>query len=61
MVLSQKDLSSTPGQRLLGKLLSLLGSQLLICKAGEWYPHCAAELSCVSQTHGVYITLPAFW
>ena len=61
MVLSQKDISSTPGQCLLGKLLSLTGSQLLICKAGKWYPHCVAELSGISQILGVCITPPAFW
>lgn len=37
MALSQKDLGSIPGQSVLGKLLNLIGSQLLIYKAGEWY------------------------
>lgn len=61
MALSQKDLGSIPGQSVLGKLLNLIGSQLLIYKAGEWYPLCMAEVSCVSRAHNVYIILLASW
>lgn len=42
----------------MGKLLRLIGSQLLSCKMGGVLP-CMAEVSCVYGAQNVYILLPA--
>ena len=61
MTLPQKDLGSTCSSSVLGKLLSLAGSQLLNYEVGEWHPPCMAEVSCVYSALKVYVIRPASW